>query len=388
MKQFLYLFSIIAISIALSCKEDSKFSDDSNSIEDIYFDDYEAPKEKWGYLDTTGKTVIKPIYDDVRDMESNITAANFQGRWGYINVKGKEVIPFIYKQVRDYNPDMDRSIVQDFSNNWLLIDELGQIIDSLEYTDYKAFNVDGYCPVSRNDQWGLINKKGQEIIAPRYGSLKLIGDKCIVNTNGKFGIVSLTNEILMPFDYDRIEINSNNILRAKKDGQYAFYDINTFKRLSPTYPNVSKIEEGYYHTKSLDGKYTIYNSKVEKLTELDVDKLEYVSNNLWKYRINKKWGLIDVNGNRITDPDYDLMNRFQEGLILFSVEDKWGYLEPDGEIFLPAELPLAWEFKDGFARCLHRRGCGFINKNKELVIDRRIFEVRDFYNGLARYQTM
>ena len=95
-----------------------------------------------------------------------------------------------------------------------------------------------------------------------------------------------------------------------------------------------------------------------------------------------------MNGNRITDPDYDLMNRFQEGLILFSVEDKWGYLEPDGEIFLPAELPLAWEFKDGFARCLHRRGCGFINKNKELVIDRRIFEVRDFYNGLARYQTM
>jgi hypothetical protein len=238
MKHFMYLFSIIAVSVVLSCKQDGKLVNDSTSIEDIYFDDYEAPDDKWGYLDTTGKTVIKPIYDDVRDMESNITAANLKGRWGYINQQGEEVIPFIYKQVRDFNPEMDRSIVQDFSNNWVLIDGSGQVIDSLEYSDYKTFNVAGYCPVSRNDQWGLINKKGQEIIAPRYGSLKLIGEKCIVNTNGKYGIVSLTNETLMPFDYDRIEINTNNILRAKIDGQYAFYDLSTFRRLSPMYPNV------------------------------------------------------------------------------------------------------------------------------------------------------
>lgn len=388
MKHFIYLFSIVAACILVSCKEESKPPNEKSSIEDVYFHDYEAPEDKWGYLDTTGKTVIKPIYDDVRDMESNITAANLKGRWGYINIKGKEVIPFIYKQVRDFNPDLDRTIVQDFSNHWLLIDDAGQIIDSLGYTDYKAYTKDGYCPVSRNDQWGLMDKAGQEIIAPRYGSLKVFGDKCIVKANDKYGVVSLTNETLMPFDYDRIEVNDDNIIRAKADGQYAFYDIHSFKKLSPTYLNISKMEDGHYHSKTPDGKYVIYNNKFDELTELIVDKLEYASNNLWKYRVNKKWGLVDVDGNRITEPDYDLMNRFQEGLILYSVDNSWGYIEPDGEIFIPAALPLAWEFKDGFARCFHGRGCGFINKNKELVIDRRIFEVRDFYNGLARYQTM
>ena len=387
MKSISYILIIFTFLFLSSCKNEPKVLDESSSIEDIYFSDYEAPDEKWGYMDMSGETVIKPKYDDVRDMKSNITAANLNGRWGYIDQSGKTVIDFIYKQVLDFNEEEDRAIVQDFSNNWILIDADNKIIDSLEYQDYKSFS-GSYCPVAYAGQWGLIDRDGNEIIKPAYGSIKVIGGSCIVKRDDKYGIIAIDGKELMPFNYDRIDVNDNSILRVKSKGQYAFYDMNTYQKISPEYANASKMEDGYFVVNDKSGKFTIINKQFKTVIEIVADKVEYANENLWKYKRNGLWGLIDISGNQITPPKYELINKFQEGYILYSVDDKWGYLNTKGEVFIPAELPLAWDFKDGLARVFHSKGVGFFNKDKVIVIDKRIFEVRDFYNGLARYQTM
>ena len=387
MKSISYILIIFTFLFLSSCKNEPKVLDESSSIEDIYFSDYEAPDEKWGYMDMSGETVIKPKYDDVRDMKSNITAANLNGRWGYIDQSGKTVIDFIYKQVLDFNEEEDRAIVQDFSNNWILIDADNKIIDSLEYQDYKSFS-GSYCPVAYAGQWGLIDRDGNEIIKPAFGSIKIIGGSCIVKRDDKYGIIAIDGKELMPFNYDRIDVNDNSILRVKSKGQYAFYDMNTYQKISPEYANASKMEDGYFVVNDKSGKFTIINKQFKTVIEIEADKVEYANENLWKYKRNGLWGLIDISGNQITPPKYELMNKFQEGYILYSVDDKWGYIDTKGEVFIPAELPLAWDFKDGLARVFHSKGVGFFNKDKVLVIDKRIFEVRDFYNGLARYQTM
>ncbi len=387
MKSISYILIIFTFLFLSSCKNEPKILDESSSIEDIYFSDYEAPDEKWGYMDMSGETVIKPKYDDVRDMKSNITAANLNGRWGYIDQSGKTVIDFIYKQVLDFNEEEDRAVVQDFSNNWILIDVDNKIIVSLEYQDYKSFS-GSYCPVAYAGQWGLIDRDGNEIIKPAYGSIKIIGESCIVKRDDKYGIIAIDGKELMPFDYDRIDVNDNSILRVKSKGQYGFYDMNTYQKISPEYANASKMEDGYFVVNDKSGKCTIINKQFKTVIEIEADKVEYANENLWKYKRNGLWGLIDISGNQITPPKYELMNKFQEGYILYSVDDKWGYIDTKGEVFIPAELPLAWDFKDGLARVFHSKGVGFFNKDKVLVIDKRIFEVRDFYNGLARYQTM
>ena len=338
-------------------------------------------------MDMTGETIIKPKYDDVRDMKTNITAANLKGRWGYIDQSGHTIIDFMYKQVLDFDESGDRSIVQDFKNNWLLIDADNKTIDSLEYQDYKAFS-GNYCAVSNKGQWGLMDRNGKEIIEPAYGSIKVINESCIVKKDDKYGVIAIGGKELMPFIYDRIDVNDNSILRVKSDGQFAFYDIKTYKKISPSYDNASKMEDRFFSVNDKIGKCTIINSQFEPVLNIKADKIEYANDSIWKYKRNGLWGLIDINGNKITPPKYELMNKFQEGLILYSNNDLWGYMDTKGEIFIPAELPIAWDFKDGMARVLHSRGCGFFNKDKDLVIDKRIFEVRDFYNGLARYQTM
>jgi len=386
MKRFCLLFILSIFLLLASCKNDSSPLDNNQSIEDIYFHDYQSPKEKWGYMDMKGSTVIKPIYDDVRDMKSKLTAANKKGRWGYINQQGDKVIDFQYKQVLDFNDSGDRTIVQDFHNDWLLIDQNDNVVDSLPYDDYKSC-VNGFYPVAYKGQWGLMNISGKEVIAPAYNSIKPIGKFCIAKKDDKYGIISLSGEVLMPLDYKRIDVNDGKYLKVTEVKTTAFYNFD-LEKISPDYNKPSRIEDGLFFIKSSNGYYTVLNSLFQKTIEIKADKIEYANDGIWKYKRNGKWGLMDSNGTPITKPKYDLMNKFQEGLILYSNNDQWGYMEKDGSIFIPAKLPIAWNFKDGLARVLHSKGCGFINKDKTMVIDKRIFEVRDFYNGLARYQTM
>jgi len=370
----------------VSCVSDKPVDNEKSSIEDIYFSDYESPKEKWGFLDTTDNIIIKPIYDDVRDMIRPIIAANYKGKWGFIDHKGKEKIKFKYKQVHDFDNEMTSCIVQTFDNEWLLIDPSDKIIDSLAYVNYTA-NQSGYYPVSSGSSWGLIDLRGKVIIEPSYQSIKVIDDDiCIAKKYDKYGVISLDQKILMPYEYNRIDPTGEGMLRVKKNGKYAFYS--NYQKLSKDYDYASHMEDGYFYTKNNDNSYTILDRKFQKQSTIKADKIEYGGEGKWKYKENGRWGIMEVDGTQVTPPLYDLMNRYQEGYIIMSIDDGWGYLDKNGEVFIPPELPLAWEFKNGYARIFHRNGVGFINKEKILVVDSRMFEVRDFYNGLARFQTM
>ena len=92
MKSKYYIILLLGCLMMAGCNDDARSRSDNDSIEDIYFNDYVSPSDKWGYMDKTGRTVIKPKYDDVRDMKTSLTAANLKGKWGYIDPRGKKLL--------------------------------------------------------------------------------------------------------------------------------------------------------------------------------------------------------------------------------------------------------------------------------------------------------
>lgn len=94
---------------------------------------------KWGFIDTTGKIVIQPQYDDVLPFSEGLAAVmNLkepkQPLWGYINKKGKMVIPQIYERAKSFTDGL------------------------------------GCVRIKSNDELinGYINKKGKYVIQPKY----------------------------------------------------------------------------------------------------------------------------------------------------------------------------------------------------------------------------
>jgi hypothetical protein len=59
-------------------------------------------KEKYGYIDTTGRLVIKLKYDFADEFHDGLAAIEIKGKSGYINHKGELVIPTIYNNAFNF----------------------------------------------------------------------------------------------------------------------------------------------------------------------------------------------------------------------------------------------------------------------------------------------
>jgi hypothetical protein len=69
-----------------------------------------SPKHgKFGYIDTTGKLVIKLKYDFAKEFHNGLAGVEIKNKWGYINRKGELVIPPIYDE---YAPDFENNIAK------------------------------------------------------------------------------------------------------------------------------------------------------------------------------------------------------------------------------------------------------------------------------------
>ncbi|HEY9062997.1 MAG TPA: WG repeat-containing protein, partial [Pseudobacteroides sp.] len=50
-------------------------------------------KDKQGYIDTSGKVIVKPVFEPASEFKNGLARVNYGGEWGYINKEGE----FVYK---------------------------------------------------------------------------------------------------------------------------------------------------------------------------------------------------------------------------------------------------------------------------------------------------
>lgn len=87
---------------------------------------------RYGYVNSTGKFMIQPRYDDARNFREHMGAVEINGKWGFVNERGRQVVPCKYSLVMDYNM--------------------------------------GYAVVRLGDRWGALNSKGELEIPCEYSS--------------------------------------------------------------------------------------------------------------------------------------------------------------------------------------------------------------------------
>lgn len=135
---------------------------------------YEAPYLKYGLIDTTGKYIIPPVYDDI------FPFVNKYKTTGFIIV----------------NIGCQRSVYEDMGHYY-----------------HGADDEDG--------KWGVIDLNNRILISIKYTSLYHAKDDCFTaELDGKWGVVNLREEIVLPFEYEDLSYRDDWRLGAKKDGKY------------------------------------------------------------------------------------------------------------------------------------------------------------------------
>ncbi|MEM9488773.1 MAG: WG repeat-containing protein [Myxococcota bacterium] len=90
--------------------------------------------QRWGFIDTAGKTVIEPRFERAGSFFDGRAAVRIDEKWGFIDKAGTLVVAAQWDNVSDFS--------------------------------------EGRCAVQRGERWGFIDTAGQVIIEPAYPAVR------------------------------------------------------------------------------------------------------------------------------------------------------------------------------------------------------------------------
>ena len=219
---------------------------------------------KYGFINTKGKFIIKPIFDDVDVFKNEISRVKYNGKWGFINLHGKTIIEPIYEEASEFKNN-NLSLIK-YNGKWGFINLYGKTIIEPIYEEASEFK-NNLSLIKYNGKWGMINLEGKMVINALYSNkpknIKYNNSidvfQCLLFENDSINIAVL-------FKINNENIIISNIKKYKNQGNH---DVIIFKKDINTY-----IAHIYYN----NNEFTIINSSRISSSEV-LDKITYIKYN-------------------------------------------------------------------------------------------------------------
>nr|WP_243154792.1 WG repeat-containing protein [Clostridium thermarum] len=236
---------------------------------------------KWGYINSGGTFIIKPIYDYATYFQTNgLAIVNLNNHSGIIDAKGDYVIPPKYDSIAEFSEG--RSVIID-NGEFKVIDESGNIITSKGYNyigRYQNGRALFYLTENTGSSlYGYLDREGKEVIPVKYITATDFnkGKAVVQSDENTFSLIDLNGKVLSTYKYPFVGAVSDWLLSYKEqlDGKFGYIEEAGQVTLKPAYTIALPFENG---------------RAVVNLSE------DYVTN---------KYGLIDKKGKFIIKPAYN-----------------------------------------------------------------------------------
>ena len=258
----------------------------------------------WGYADPDKQLVIKPEYDEANPFYEGYASVKKGEKYGYINKAGKVVIPFKFFSARSFRFGYfekagNKNATADDENNQKTVLFAGASLQTDGYEiciDTKG-NRMPKCPAIPESSAPEINKSSTVTVVSNYSTIqksdlydKITGDYkmpgaeesyYIAIRNGNYGIFNNTFEVIVPFEYSKIEklnmgvmpyvIVEKDSLKGVLFGNGSIYMAVDNSRLD----FVSASDGNNYLIFTKDGKTGIKNSKYRVIVEPAYTDIKY-----------------------------------------------------------------------------------------------------------------
>ncbi|WP_272960575.1 WG repeat-containing protein [Barnesiella viscericola] len=195
--------------------------------------------ERWGFIDKSGKEVIKPLYRAVKPFAHGLAAVQDEkGRWGYVDPLGVETIPPHYEAAESFSAHR-QAVVQVQEGVFRVIDLQG---DSIWQTDCEELVSDGTLfRIKRAGQWGWCDAKGKEIIAPTFDDSRAFGqaDLAPVKQQGKWGYIDRKGHWKIKRQFTDAQPFFDGLALVQAGTFYGFIDLDGHYRINPQYDRIA-----------------------------------------------------------------------------------------------------------------------------------------------------
>ena len=278
------------------------------------------------------------------------------GRVGLVSSTGNIVASVGFENSKKKLVTKSLGYVSEFNEQGIAVFNVKVPIKRRGLSDYKAVikkKNERSGLMYKTGLWGVINEQGQVLMTPRFKNISdVINGKIFAQDSyGKYGVINLSGDTLVPFKYDGFQ-------RVISDGKV------------------------FYKSISIHEKWEVFDPNGEALTFADYDRVTYINQGYSTVRRNKKWTVLDPEGNEIIPPTYERMGEQNDGLIPFRDKNLWGYLDTNGDVVIEPQYDLAGIYSQGLMPVKKGGSYGIINDKNEWVIEPKYTKIIKNNKGL------
>ena len=359
-----------------------------------------------GCLDITGHEILEPKYKEIKDFvdgyaivsrpsyydENGFHYDQEISKYGVIDTSFNEIIPCVFNTM-EYIKDLGlfktefgyktidgRYMTEVDNGDVLLLDAKYKYCEPFIDTCAIAIQT-----TETKIHYGLINKKGEDILSPIYQWLKRLDNGLYkFKLNDLYGLMDAKGNVIVPNKYYSIgKFEDNLAMTFIKTGEneygenlylYGCIDNQGNEILPPDYEYMGKrSEEKIVVMKNkIWGLFDARNLQLNLI--LNISYLGIYKEGLCRFNtrgdfdkttkkiVGGSWGYMDCNGNIIIEAQYEESKKFSEGLAAIKKDGKWGFINTEGEIVVPCKYDsVDFNFIEG-------RG-GLIKNNEIFVFD-------------------
>jgi len=203
------------------------YVDDIRSYYPIYKNNF------WGMIDDGGNIVISPKYQQIKSITRYGLMVKKDDLWGVIDINEKIIIPIKYQNIELFSPDY--SVVSIRNHKQLYNHKTQTLLAEPKFDKIYMYSAK-YSRITYDDKENLVeNENNFKTVFPFvYQSVSDYGNGLfIVNKNGKYGIVDEKNTVKTPFIYNNLYFACRNkYIIAEKDNKYGILSLEN-KELIP-----------------------------------------------------------------------------------------------------------------------------------------------------------
>lgn len=323
-----------------------------------------------GFVDTTGKYLITPQYDEATLFKEGLAVVNRNDSVFFINKENQNVFNAFYDDAFTFAYG---NAPVNIKSQWFLINRQGQK-SAGPFEDLSEQSENIYI-VKTNTKYGAMDVYGNNIFSPQYDRLGDFKNGFAYYLNGGlYGFVTKTG-MASKARYQWIsDFDENKLAIVKLNNQFGLVNENDSIVLSAQYDLVLKAENNIFIIVK-NNKYGFYNGKGCFISDIDFDyKKElpvsfYTNGKLFKLLKKNKQALMDINGRVSIDYDtYEEVNFAQSNMIRIKRNGKYGFVDRKLSLVIPCKYNSATDFNEGLSVCVLKQETILINAKGETIL--------------------
>lgn len=362
---------------------------------------------KWGLISRQNQAITPPLYHQIVPNQSSLVVASKKGNFsnqeffGIINTSGKLVIPFAYAglevvgdaiiaQKTEYNrrsfgligldhiqrlpfqysriyPISDKLLLVEKSGNLMsIVDMRGKSMTTHSIDSISAAAMEGYFITWRNGKKGLLDKQGNEMLAPLYKRISFTSNSVDALQFNTWSFFKEEGTILEQMQFDQITEVGPGIYIVSINSEERIYNALT-QTITRGFDEITQVDHQLFKTRK-GKKFGLHAFSGPVIPE-SYDSLHCREGFVYAFNQRKHvWSLLDTEGAARSSRKYADMRPGNENRFPVKRNGKWGFIDQHGDEVVHCVYDKVSDFRFGKATVRFHNELGVIDKQGNWVV--------------------